>query len=67
MTYQQQLSPWIVQQHLPNVEHRTLARFRRRGDADAYLTVMKQMRPSLILSVIFSVEETADLDRVSSS
>ncbi len=56
MTYQEQLSPWMVQQQLPNVENRVLARFRRRGDADAYLKLMKEMRPSLALSVIFSTE-----------
>lgn len=53
MTYQEKLNPWTVQQQAPNVEDRVLARFRRRGDADAYLTLVKRERPASMLSVIF--------------
>lgn len=53
MTYQEKLNPWTVQQQVPNVEDRVLARFRRRGDADAYLSLMQRERPGSMLSVIF--------------
>ncbi|MGB3496119.1 MAG: hypothetical protein WBA57_25545 [Elainellaceae cyanobacterium] len=53
MTYQEKLNPWTVQQKAPNVEDQVLARFRRRGDADAYLTLMQRERPTSMLSIIF--------------
>ncbi len=55
MTYQEQLSPWVVHQLLPNLKQQTLARFRRRNEADAYLKTMKQMRPHSRYEVSFEI------------
>lgn len=54
MTYQEKLNPWTVQNQHPNLGQQVIARFRRRGEADAYLNAMQQMRPGLKLSVAFA-------------
>ncbi|MGJ3250005.1 MAG: hypothetical protein ACFE0J_02570 [Elainellaceae cyanobacterium] len=59
MNYQEQLNPWVVHQLLPNLTQQTLARFRRRNEADAYLRVMKQMRPHLRFTVAFEVQPSS--------
>lgn len=46
MTYQDQLTPWIIYQLLPNAERQIVTRFRRRHDVDGYLKVLKQTRPN---------------------
>ncbi|MEB3211738.1 MAG: hypothetical protein VKL39_10295 [Leptolyngbyaceae bacterium] len=54
MTYQEQLNPWTVQNQHPQMGQQVIARFRRRGDADAYLNTMQNLRPGLKLSVAFA-------------
>lgn len=56
MTYQEQLNPWMVQNQHPQLGQQIIARFRRRGEADAYLNAMQQMRPSMRLSVAFATK-----------
>lgn len=58
MTYQEQLNPWTVQNQHPSLGQQVIARFRRRGEADAYLNAMQQMRPSMKLSIAFAVERS---------
>ena len=53
MTYQDQLTPWIIYQLLPNAERQIVTRFRRRNDADGYLKVLKQTRPKAQFVVAF--------------
>ncbi|NJK53578.1 MAG: hypothetical protein HC936_13605 [Leptolyngbyaceae cyanobacterium SU_3_3] len=45
MNYQEQLTPWVVYQLLPDLQRQVVIRFRRRNDADSYLKVLKQTRP----------------------
>lgn len=45
MSYQEQLSPWVVHQLLPNLQRRTTARFRNRSEAEGYLRVISHMQP----------------------
>ncbi len=59
MNYQEQLTPWVVYQLLPNVERQVVTRFRRRNDADCYLKVLKQTRPNTEFVVAFDVNRTA--------
>ncbi len=59
MTYQEKLNPWTVQNQHPNLGQQVIARFRRRGEADAYLNAMQQMRPSMRLSVAFAGQMSA--------
>ncbi|MBW4417871.1 MAG: hypothetical protein KME13_01430 [Myxacorys californica WJT36-NPBG1] len=53
MTYQDQLTPWIIYQLLPNAERQVVTRFRRRNDADGYLKVLRQTRPNAEFVVAF--------------
>lgn len=59
MKYQEQLTPWVVYQLLPNVERQVVTRFRRRNDADSYLKVLKQTRPNTEFVVAFDGNRTA--------
>jgi hypothetical protein len=60
MTYQEQLNPWTVQNQHPQMGQQVIARFRRRGEADAYLNTMQNLRPNLKLSIAFA---TASSDK----
>jgi hypothetical protein len=53
MSYQQQLSPWVINKLLPNLTQQTVTRFRRRNDADAYLKVLKQSQPHGKFEIFF--------------
>ncbi|MEM9214266.1 MAG: hypothetical protein AAGD25_07950 [Cyanobacteria bacterium P01_F01_bin.150] len=52
-SYQQKLHPWCIVQLLPQLQHRIVARFRRRNDADAHLRILQQHTPSLRYAIIF--------------
>jgi hypothetical protein len=51
--YNQLLHPWCVVQFLPHMQRRTVARFRRRNDADAYLKALRRLSPSAQYTVMF--------------
>ena len=51
--YQQQLHPWCLVQHLPSMQNREVARFRRRNDAEAHLRALRQLIPSAQYTIIF--------------
>lgn len=53
--YQQQLHPWCIIQLLPQMQRRTVARFRIRNDADAHLRVLKRLTPSAQYAIIFDL------------
>ncbi|MDX2214628.1 MAG: hypothetical protein SFY66_15160 [Oculatellaceae cyanobacterium bins.114] len=53
MTYQDQLSPWVIHQLLPNLNRRVVARFRRRTEAESYLKIVKQMRSTTQFLIAF--------------
>ncbi|MEJ6483802.1 hypothetical protein N0Y54_21205 [Nostoc punctiforme UO1] len=55
MTYSEKLSPWCVIRLLPNMQHRILARFRRRSDAEAHLQVLHRLIPGMSFTLIFNV------------
>ncbi|MEM8502059.1 MAG: hypothetical protein AAF716_02775 [Cyanobacteria bacterium P01_D01_bin.1] len=59
--YQQQLHPWCVVQHLPNMQNQTVARFRRRVDADEHQRALRQLRPAAQYTVVFDLS-SADVD-----
>jgi hypothetical protein len=58
MNYQEQLNPWVVYQLLPDLQRSTIARFRRRNDAESYLKVIQQMRPRSQFTITFDVGQT---------
>lgn len=51
--YSQLLHPWCVVQLLPHMQRRTVARFRRRNDADAHLKALRRLSPSAQYTVVF--------------
>lgn len=59
MKYQEQLTPWVVYQLLPNLDRQIVTRFRRRNDADSYLKVLKQTRPTTEFIVAFDAKKNA--------
>ena len=59
MSYQNQLTPWVVHKLLPNLKHLTINRFRRRPDAEAYLKVLTQSQPYAQFAITFDSGETS--------
>jgi hypothetical protein len=53
-TYNQLLHPWCIVQPLPHMQHRIVARFRRRNDADAHLRALCRLTPLAQYRVVFS-------------
>ena len=51
--YNQLLHPWCVVQLLPHMQRRTVARFRRRNDADAHLKALRRLNSSAQYTVMF--------------
>jgi hypothetical protein len=53
--YSQQLHPWCIIQHLPQMQRRVVARFRRRNDADAHKKALHRLSPLAQYTIIFDV------------
>ena len=53
MTYQQQLHPWCIIRLLPKMQRSTIARFRRRNDAEAHMQVLHRLEPTIQYGIIF--------------
>ena len=54
--YSQQLHPWCIIQHLPEMQRRVVARFRRRNDADAHLRALHRLAPLAEYAIVFDAE-----------
>ncbi|MBW4441777.1 MAG: hypothetical protein KME10_11180 [Plectolyngbya sp. WJT66-NPBG17] len=59
MKYQEQLTPWVVYQITSDLQRQVVIRFRRRNDADSYLKVLTQTRPSAQFVVAFDAPPVA--------
>lgn len=55
MNYQQQLTPWVIHRLLPNLTQRTISRFRRRNEAEAYMRWLQQHQPNAEYTIAFDV------------
>jgi hypothetical protein len=56
VTYHDQLNPWVIHQELPNLQNQSVvARFRRRNDAESYLKLIKQMKPTAKYAISFDI------------
>jgi hypothetical protein len=53
MKYQEQLNPWVIHQLLPDLTQSVVIRFRRRSEAEAYLRVIRQLRPKSKFAIAF--------------
>jgi hypothetical protein len=55
MNYKQQLYPWVIYRHLPNLQRLAVARFRRRNDAEEHLRIIKRLLPQAEFAIAFEV------------
>ncbi|MBF2084509.1 hypothetical protein [Thermoleptolyngbya sp. C42_A2020_037] len=53
MTYQDQLSPWVVYKLLPTMQNVPVARFRYRNDAESYLKLVSRVLPQTSFLISF--------------
>ena len=53
MTYAERLSPWCIVKLLPNLQNSTVARCRRRNDAEEHMKVLRRLMPDLSFTIIF--------------
>lgn len=60
MSYQDQLSPWVVYRLLPNCQRMMMERFRKRNDAEEYVKVICRMQPGEEFEIVFEVEPGQD-------
>ncbi|WP_346292130.1 hypothetical protein [Sphaerothrix gracilis] len=51
--YQTQLHPWCIIRHLPKSQCITVARLRRRNDAEAHLRVLRRLIPQAQFTLLF--------------
>jgi hypothetical protein len=60
MTYREQLTPWCIIRHLPNLQRIVVGRFRRRNDAEDHLRLIRQMCPNVPFSIVFDLPLDSD-------
>ncbi|HIK54213.1 MAG TPA: hypothetical protein IGS37_03505 [Synechococcales cyanobacterium M55_K2018_004] len=65
MSYQQQLSPWVIHQQLPNFKRIVVARFRHRNDSEAYLRLISRMMPQAKFAIAFEMQASDATTRTS--
>ncbi|MGF1515680.1 MAG: hypothetical protein ACFB5Z_18540 [Elainellaceae cyanobacterium] len=58
--YRTQLHPWCIIRLLPNAQRITVARFRKRNDADAHARTLKRLVPQALFVVIFEPPQTPE-------
>jgi hypothetical protein len=59
MTYQQQLKPWVVNRLSANGVGE-VSRFRRRGEAEAFMRAMEMRHPQAQFVIVFDGAKTAE-------
>lgn len=60
MTYQERLSPWTIIRKQPDQQLLSVARFRRRSDADGHLHRLKQRTPNAEFAIMFESPKQAE-------
>jgi hypothetical protein len=53
MNYAQRLSPWCIVKLLPNLQNSTVARCRRRNDAEEHIKVLRRLMPDSTFTIVF--------------
>lgn len=61
MSYKDQLSPWCIIRLLPDLQRITVARFRRRSQAEECLKTLQRMNPTCHYQIIFDPPEPSSL------
>lgn len=54
-TYQQKLSPWTITCLQPDLQNTTVARFRRRSEAEGHMRIIQQKMPESKFAIVFDV------------
>jgi hypothetical protein len=57
MNYKQQLYPWVIYRFLPNLQRLTVARFRRRNDAEEHLRIIKRLLQQVEFAIAFEASQ----------
>ncbi|UBF28546.1 hypothetical protein K9N68_12095 [Kovacikia minuta CCNUW1] len=60
VNYQQQLHPWCIVRLLPNLKRLTVARCRRRNDAEAHLRLLRQQITIANFTIVFDPSSGLD-------
>ena len=55
MSYQDQLSPWVIYRRLPNLQRQFIDRFRRRNNAEEYLKTVQRLQPQAQFEIVYEV------------
>ena len=53
MAYKDQLHPWYIVRCLPQARSITVARFRRRSEAEAHLQILHRILPTATYTIMF--------------
>jgi hypothetical protein len=53
MAYKDQLHPWCIVRCLPQARSITVARFRRRNEAEAHLQILRRILPTATYTLLF--------------
>jgi hypothetical protein len=56
-SYQQRLHPWLIIRQLPQRQRLSMARFRKRPEAEAYLKVLQRLSPDASYQIVFDPPE----------
>jgi hypothetical protein len=63
MSYSEQLHAWVIVRLLPKMKRRIVRRFRRWGDADSYLKILRQGDPKAEFLLIWDlVDQSVPLE-----
>jgi hypothetical protein len=53
MAYKDQFHPWCIVRCLPQARSITVARFRRRSEAEAHLQILQRILPTATCTIMF--------------
>jgi hypothetical protein len=63
MTYRDQLYAWCIVRLLPQFQRITVARFRRRNEAESHLQILRRLVPAGAFVIVFDPPPPAWVDR----
>ena len=66
MSYYDRLMPWCIVRCLPAARTLIVQRFRRRGEAEEHLKIMRRLTPHAVYELLFDLPEqvTPDIGQI---
>ena len=61
MTYRKRLYGWCIVRLLPQFQRVTVARFRRRSEAENHLKILQRLIPDAAFAIVFDLPEPASI------